>query len=429
MRLSLNPEIKLRLILSLLSAVVLVLKLVVISYPWPSIPSSMCIYGVKPECGFIFDEAHYVRAVRQIILWSPTGEYHPNIEHPPLVKVLIMLGIMILGDNPWGWRIFPALSGVASIYILGIIAYQLTRDEKLSLIAASLFAFDITSFNLGSMAILDPTTLMFSLLGTLFYLRRNALSAGIALGLALLCKLTAIFVIAALVIMELLTLLWRGYRRVNLKTSLKYLVKILLYAFIIMISGLWIYDYYYQIFPNPFMHLSFMLRYHSTMLTPNSSEGSSPLSWTNPVLQFPRELYAGVYTMIDNKVYYIIAYYGMQTPLWWVTWAVIGFLAYFLAIGLKEGKFNVSDCFVLVWLACNYLSYFPISLLRPVYSFYFYMNVPIVALGISRLLSGDKLAELMLYGLLAAQLIYFILFFPVKPLWLVMKLVELGIPQ
>jgi len=240
LRLSLNPEIKLRLILSLLSAVVLVLKLVVISYPWPSIPSSMCIYGVKPECGFIFDEAHYVRAVRQIILWSPTGEYHPNIEHPPLVKVLIMLGIMILGDNPWGWRIFPALSGVASIYILGIIAYQLTRDEKLSLIAASLFAFDITSFNLGSMAILDPTTLMFSLLGTLFYLRRNALSAGIALGLALLCKLTAIFVIAALVIMELLTLLWRGYRRVNLKTSLKYLVRILLYAFIIMISGLWI---------------------------------------------------------------------------------------------------------------------------------------------------------------------------------------------
>jgi predicted membrane-bound dolichyl-phosphate-mannose-protein mannosyltransferase len=389
----------------------------------------MCIYGVKPECGFIFDEAHYVRAVRQIVLWSPTGEYHPNIEHPPLVKVLIMLGVMILGDNPWGWRIFPALSGVASIYLLGLIAYQLTRDEKLSLIAAALFAFDITSFNLSSMAILDPTALMFSLLGTLSYFRRNTLSAGIALGLALLCKLSTMFVIATLLIVELLTLFRVDDCRSALKISLKHLGKMLLSAFVILILGLWIYDYYYQIFPNPLMHLNFMLRYHSTMLTPNPSEGASPLSWTNPILQFPRVLYAGVYTTIDDKIYYIVAYYGEQTPLWWMTWGVIGFSAYFLAVGLKDGEFSIQDCSILAWLACNYISYFPISLLRPVYSFYFYANVPIVALGISRLLRGDRATELMLYGLLAAQLAYFILFFPVKPLWLVMKLVELGLPQ
>ncbi|MEM2744302.1 MAG: hypothetical protein QXX97_04330, partial [Nitrososphaerota archaeon] len=50
---------------------------------------------------FIFDEAHYIPAVRKML----SGEAANN-EHPPLAKALMMYGIMFFGDNPFGWRIF-----------------------------------------------------------------------------------------------------------------------------------------------------------------------------------------------------------------------------------------------------------------------------------------------------------------------------------
>ena len=430
---------RLRVALLMLLILVLALKLSVVPYPWPSLPPDQCVLdlskGIQPSerCGFIFDEVYYVSVARILLKGMPAKTAHPNLEHPPLAKLLIMLGIEVFGDNPWGWRVFSAIASACSVYLVGLLAYELTKDRMGSLIAASLFAFDITSFNLGCMAILDPIALTFSLLGVLLYVRRRLFLAGAAFGLALLSKLPAAFILAAVLFVDLLM---SSFHAGNLGEALRRWIGVVekmgFTAFFIFIVGLGLYDYYYGVFATPFEHLDYMLRYHGSLLTYKSGEEISfPLSWTNPVYQFPRRVYAMVYVTVNGKQYPIIAYYGMQTPLWWMTWVVVGFSAYSLASELRRGGLSASDLLILSWFAFSYLIYFPIAhlLRRYVYPFYFYMTVPAIAIGLSRTLRGEPFTDLILYLLLGIQLAWFILFFPVKPLWLAMKLVDLGLPH
>src|SRR3569623_2654582 len=57
----------------------------------------------------MFDEVHYLPAARAFLhLAQPV-----NLEHPPLGKELIALGVALFGDRPLGWRIMPWLVGTA----------------------------------------------------------------------------------------------------------------------------------------------------------------------------------------------------------------------------------------------------------------------------------------------------------------------------
>ena len=61
----------------------------------------------------IFDEQHYVTDARSIL--QGHGTLHP--EHPPLGKLLIAFGIVIFGDNPFGWRFFSSVFGTIGIVV------------------------------------------------------------------------------------------------------------------------------------------------------------------------------------------------------------------------------------------------------------------------------------------------------------------------
>ncbi|MEM1945263.1 MAG: hypothetical protein QXX57_05955, partial [Nitrososphaerota archaeon] len=84
--------------------ILFILRMLIVSYPSPSLPPEQCIEQPKSECGFIFDEYYYVPAARKLLAGVAV-----NNEHPPLSKLLIALGIRLLGDNPMGWRFFPML--------------------------------------------------------------------------------------------------------------------------------------------------------------------------------------------------------------------------------------------------------------------------------------------------------------------------------
>jgi dolichyl-phosphate-mannose-protein mannosyltransferase len=59
-----------------------------------------------------FDEVHYLPAARAILELSRPV----NVEHPPLGKELIALGIALFGDRPLGWRLLPALFGALALF-------------------------------------------------------------------------------------------------------------------------------------------------------------------------------------------------------------------------------------------------------------------------------------------------------------------------
>ena len=427
--LSIGSERRLRAWLISIALLILVFKFLIIPYPWPELPPESCtnppIEGGR--CGFVFDEAHYIPAVRKML----RGEAANN-EHPPLSKALMMLGILIFGDNPYGWRTFITICGAASVYLVGLLAYELTKSLKASVIAATLLGFDITSFNLSSIAMLDAPALAFSLLGAYLYLRRRPMFSGLAFGLALLSKLSTAFILSAILLYDLAK---ASYEETSFRSAMRSWIKVVericFTAIIILVIGLGIYDYSYGAFQTPFEHLDFMLNYHSGLTFSEGDVVDMPLSWTNPIFQFPRASYFVVTVQVDSlKTYHPIAYYGMQTPLWWMTWVVFIFAIYLAHARLRAEEFPDLELFTLCWLITNYLVYFPLAhiLHRWVYSFYFYNSVPAIAVAISRMLEGEKFSELILYLLLAGQICFFLYFFPVKPQWYIDFLLWLGLP-
>ena len=67
-------------------------------------------------------------------------------EHPPLGKLIIVAGIEIFGDNPWGWRFFPILFGTASIVLFYFLCRRLDMSRNASNIATFLLAFENMTF-------------------------------------------------------------------------------------------------------------------------------------------------------------------------------------------------------------------------------------------------------------------------------------------
>ncbi|MEM1791637.1 MAG: phospholipid carrier-dependent glycosyltransferase [Nitrososphaerota archaeon] len=398
-----------------LTVTILVIKLLVVNVPNPSAPPEACMDMKGEGCGFIFDEAHYILAVRKLI----RGEAANN-EHPPLSKFIIMMGMLLFGDdvgNAVGWRVFIAVFGAISVMTVGFIAQELSNKKSIGCIASLLFATDVMSFNLSSVAMLDAPAMTFSLIAVYFTLKKRYVMAGTFISLSLLCKLSFLNMVAPILIIVIAqSLKGRASKLDKISSLFGNLGKILLPAVAIFLFGLWVYDYLYGAFQTPFDHIKFMLNYHSTLKYTNSSNVDMPLSWINPISPFKPAPYYVETVKSDSAVYHPIAYWGIYSPLWWSIWPLVPVYIYKLVLNIKMRQPVFSEVLILSWVAFTYLPYFPIAriLERWVFSFYFYTTVPALAIGISRFNEwGDWMATVLI-AIISAQLVWFFIWFPVK---------------
>jgi dolichyl-phosphate-mannose--protein O-mannosyl transferase len=98
-----------------------------------------------------FDEAHYVKAARYLL---PLLK-HENTEHPLFAKETIAFGMLIFGDNPFGWRITGALIMSACVPAVFGTCRMLGLSRMAALFAAFLLMVDNTTFVLARTAMLD----------------------------------------------------------------------------------------------------------------------------------------------------------------------------------------------------------------------------------------------------------------------------------
>jgi len=144
----------------------------------------------------LFDEAHYVPDARTII----NSHYTNRGEHPPLAKLMMVSGIYIFGDNPWGWRMPSVVFGTMGI----IFFYLMCRSFNLSRRTAVLGTFILATENLyfvhAGIAMLDIFTVTLTLLAFWLYARRNYPLSGVAVALAALAKYTGVFAVFAIIL-------------------------------------------------------------------------------------------------------------------------------------------------------------------------------------------------------------------------------------
>ena len=100
------------------------------------------------------------------------------IVHPPLGKWIIGLGMQALGsENPVGWRIATAITGILAVILLMLVAKLLFRSTVLATLAGFLFAIDGNAIVMSRMALLDNYVMFFALVGFLAVLLDRQWSA------------------------------------------------------------------------------------------------------------------------------------------------------------------------------------------------------------------------------------------------------------
>ena len=164
-----------------------------------------------------FDEVHYLPAASDLIELSTFS----NREHPLFGKEMIALGMMVLGDNAWGWRIMPSLAGALALFAVQRAVWFGTCSRYATLVSGFLVATGFHLFIHSRIAMLDVFAI--SALSVAFWQCAAAMRepetgrwrlalAGIALGLAMASKWNAL-VVAAVPGLAFLVLRWFAGRR------------------------------------------------------------------------------------------------------------------------------------------------------------------------------------------------------------------------
>ena len=144
-----------------------------------------------------FDEVHYLPAARAFL----TLEKPLNLEHPPLAKQIIALGIALFGDRPFGWRVMSVLFGTLALFAAMRAMWLTGRAGPASVLTGLFVATNFLLFVHARIAMLDVFMVSFAMVAAWMIVgtwRQNETArwrlaiGGVALGAAMACKWNAV---------------------------------------------------------------------------------------------------------------------------------------------------------------------------------------------------------------------------------------------
>lgn len=170
--------------------------------------------------GTYFDEIYHARTAYEFIHKEPIYEW----THPPLGKLIISLGILIFGMNPFGWRIAGTVIGILMVPVIYIFAKKLLKHSWLAIVTCLLFTFDFMHFAQTRIATIDVYVTFFIMLMYLFMFKYYTMSfydapfkktlvplalSGICMGLGVAAKWTGAYAGVGLAIVFFMTIIQR----------------------------------------------------------------------------------------------------------------------------------------------------------------------------------------------------------------------------
>ena len=402
----------------------------------------------------VFDEAHYTQAARDLLKGVAS-----NIEHPFLGKAWGALGMLIFGDNAFGWRIIIIVFGALTVYTF----YHLARrylSERMALLAAAYLGFDHMFFTHSGLFLLEIPALFFAILAFKYYFERRIVLAAVSMGVSILSKETSLFLLFTLILLHLATtrrpstrdvikaLKFTGVLLATVAIPLQIyiitykpsaserIVEIVGPAVIVAPNGsdititttTWSREREY--ITNVFEYWRFIFTYHSS-LTIDSNVGPEnyPWNWFIPTQQ--REMIYYRAEVIKNITYYTDGVYAgsriervcpinwrgvTNLPLWYSIWLVTPLSIYLIV----RRRLNEGVVLTLLWIIGTYLPLLGISIIfnRIEYPFYFINTLPALALGLPLTISMLNVEKSVKDGILAVFLGWtaasFLLYFPLN---------------
>ena len=383
-----------------------------------------------PRGTLIFDEAYYVNAARTLLGWAVAPGAHyagapagldPNTEHPPLGKMLMALSMAIFGDNGIGWRVPSLIAGMTALGALFLIVRAAGETAWLAVLAVGLLAFDNLTFVHGRIGTLDMMVLAPMLIGAWLALRHRWALAGLAMGVAILVKLTALYGLLALLLMIGLMLLgeWRERGRISPRSLRPAVAVIATFAFVAF-AGLWVLDSQVTTFASPIDHFRRMIEYGANLRGPVVASGtcpgadSAPTQWLFNDCQIT---YARVDVTVRAGEEVIssipsIDFRGALNP---ILVAAIPLAILFAGWYAWRAK-SILARWSVVWAAANYLPYLALELFteRIMYIYYMLPVVPALAVATAILLRRGGLPRPVTWGFIVVYAVGFVAYFPFR---------------
>ena len=381
-----------------------------------------------PHGQLIFDESYYVNAARVILGWdvpanapyadAPAG-LDPNAEHPPLGKVLMAASMAVFGDNGIGWRLPTLIAGMVALLALYGIVRAAGETPRLGILAVSLFALDNLALVHARVGTLDMMALTPLLIGTWLALRGQWVLAGVACAIGSLVKLTGAFGLLALLILQAISLFaaWRRTRRIGYADLRPMILLGSSYA-VVAIAGLWLLDWRFSGYGDPWAHLSHMMSFGAALQAPGGPTGiaSNPWQWLVNEVDI-NYLRVAVDTRVNGEIVSSVPSIdvrGAMNPV------LIGTapLAFLFAASYAWRKGNVLALWAIVWAAASYLPYYPLVILnsRITYLYYFLPVIPALAVAVALLLRRARLPNSVTWGYLGLMVWGFLAYFPFRRL-------------
>ena len=376
--------------------------------------------------GLVFDEVYYVDGARDLLKYGVevSGSDPEFIVHPPVGKWLIASGIKLFGDNEFGWRFASAVFGTLLILLFARLVHVLFYSPLLTALGAVLMAIDGLLLVHSRTALLDLFLTFFTLLGVFLWHRNRHIWAGIAFGLAIGCKWSAIYFVAIIGLIAVYRVLIAHDIRKTLKPIAAKIAQyglIPVFVYTLTWTGWFLSDRGWSRgwSNNP---LSSWIHYHSEMLnfhtglTDSHPYEANPWSWlimgrpTSFFYDSPKGCSA------ENCAQEVLA---LGTPLlWWVGTIAIAVVVGYWIKSLISHRIDMAANIVVLGLAAGYLPWFAMQQ-RTVFTFYAIIIEPFLILAIvycAKLLlaSGLKpvVSQSIVGGILALIILCFLFFIP-----------------
>jgi len=368
----------------------------------------------------VFDEAHYITDARSVI----SGQVTERGEHPSLGKLFVIAGILIFGDNPFGWRFFSVIMSAISLVLFYLICRNLALSKRTSLLATFLLAFENFSFIYFGLAMLDTFSLTFTLAAFWLYLRRNYPAAGIMVALSALAKLNGALAIGVIL------LHWLFVRRDRIWEF----IGLMVFAPVFFVLLMPLTDFYtFHRWVNPLERIMTMLN------------GSASLTFANVTGTYPQKPIEWIFRWDLTPYYFHPNYLGVVS--YTVEFLIVPVLIYLLfraikisrgasrlpiKIGLSEKPGNDAAVFGLCWFAVTYLVWIPAVWItdRVTYPYYIFPTIGAICLGLgmglskllglfetstNRKLKWSMISIMVIF--LLAHLAFFVLVSPLSYFW------------
>lgn len=359
-----------------------------------------------------FDETHYVPAAKEWINWSPTK----NLEHPPLGKYFISLGIMSFGDNPYGWRVTPLIAGIVSILLCFSIANLLFKNGLLAFNVGLLSLFNFWFFVQSRIAMLDIFMVLFVLLGFYFYLLGRELKnckkiiclclSAVSFGLSISVKWSALFIYLPFFTFYTYDQIKRN--KFKNGTSIKV---ILSFGIVSLVS------YYLTFMPYLFVTTSYRCSFWELLIKRQweiynlQKAVTLPHHYQSPWYQWPLMLRPIWYEFIkveDGKYFKGILLLGNPFQM------MLGILASLAAIFRWE-KLDSSGKIILVLFLFSWLGW-PMTSRKITFFYYFFPSAIFYSFLIPiaiRTYTTERQTNIILFSFVLVSIIFFIYFYPI----------------